>query len=48
MVGTCDNRVILHSFKEMKKEELLKNKYLPSKDLYNKYRNKAKDIIENN
>ena len=48
MVGTCDNRVILHSFKDMKKEELLKNKYLPSKDLYNKYRNKAKDIIENN
>ena len=44
MIGNCDNKVIQHSYKDMKKEELLKNKYLPSNELYNKYVNKAKII----
>ena len=44
LIGNCDNKVIQHSFKEYKKEELLKNKYLPSKELYNKYDKKAKII----
>ena len=47
-VGNCDNEVVQHSFKEYKKEELLKNKYLPSKELYNKYDKKAKIIKEKN
>ena len=48
LVGNCDNKVIQHSFKDLKKEELLKRKYLPSKDLYNKYEKKAKIIREKN
>ena len=48
LIGNCDNKVIQHSFKEYKKEELLKNKYLPSKELYNKYDKKAKIIREKN
>ena len=44
MIGNCDNKVIQHSYKDMKKEELLKNKYLPLNELYNKYANKAKII----
>ena len=47
-VGNCDNEVVQHSFKEYKKEDLLKNKYLPSKELYNKYDKKAKIIKEKN
>ena len=48
LIGNCDNKVIQHSFKEYKKEELLKNKYLPSKELYNKYNKKSKVIREKN
>ena len=48
LIGNCDNKVIQHSFKEYKKEELLKNKYLPSRELYNKYDKKAKIIKEKN
>ena len=46
MIGNCDNKTISHTYKDLKKEELLKNKYLPAKELYNKYRNKAKIIKE--
>ena len=48
MIGNCDNKTISHTYKDLKKEELLKNKYLPAKELYNKYRNKAKIIKEKN
>ena len=48
MIGNCDNKTISHTYKDLKKEELLKNKYLPTKELYNKYRNKAKIIKEKN
>ena len=48
LIGNCDNKVIQHSFKEYKKEELFKNKYLPSRELYNKYDKKAKIIKEKN
>ena len=48
MIGNCDNKIISHTYKDLKKEELLKNKYLPAKELYNKYRNKAKIIKEKN
>ena len=48
MIGNCDHKNISHTYKDLKKEELLKNKYLPTKDLYNKYRNKAKIIKEKN
>ena len=47
-VGNCDNEVVQHSFKEYREEELLKYKYLPSKELYNKYDKKAKIIKEKN
>ena len=43
-----ENKTISHTYKDLKKEELLKNKYLPAKELYNKYRNKAKIIKEKN
>ena len=46
MIGNCDDTKISHSFKEYKKEELFKNNYLPAKELYNKYNNKAKIIKE--
>ena len=48
MIGNCDNNTISHTYKDLKKEELLKNKYLPAKDLYNKYSSKAKLIKEKN
>ena len=48
MIGNCDNKTISHTYKDLKKEELLKNKYLTAKELYNKYRNKAKIIKEKN
>ena len=48
MVGNCDDKKISHTFKEYKKEELLKNQYLPTKELYNKYDRKAKIIKEKN
>ena len=48
MIGNCDHKTISHTYKDLKKEELLKNKYLPAKELYNKYRNKAKIIKEKN
>ena len=44
MIGNCDDKKISHTFKEYKKEELLKNQYLPTKELYNKYDRKAKII----
>ena len=44
MIGNCDDKKISHTFKEYKKEELLKNQYLPAKELYNKYDRKAKII----
>ena len=48
MIGNCDKSNISHTYKDLKKEELLKNKYSPAKELYNKYRNKAKIIKEKN
>ena len=48
MIGNCDNKTISHTYKDLKKEELLKNNYLSAKELYNKYRNKAKIIKEKN
>ena len=48
LIGNCDNKVIPPSFKDFKKEELLKSQYLPSKDLYNKYDKKAKIIKDKN
>ena len=48
MIGKCDNNTISHTYKDLKKEELLQNKYLPAKELYNKYSNKAKLIKEKN
>ena len=48
MIGNCDNKTISHTYKDLKKEELIKNNYLSAKELYNKYRNKAKIIKEKN
>ena len=45
-IGNCDNEVILHTFKDFKKEDLLKNKILSTQELYNKYDRKAKIIKE--
>ena len=48
MVGNCDKKIISHTFKDLKREELFQKKYLPAKELYNKYSDKAKIIKENN
>lgn len=44
-VGNCDDRLILHSYKEYPKSEYFKE-YLPSEDLLNKYIEKA-SVISN-
>lgn len=43
-VGNCDDKLILHSYKDYPKSEVFK-KYLPSEDLLNKYIEKANVIL---
>ena len=45
-IGNCDNKKILHTFKDFKKEDLLKRRILSQQELYNKYDRKAKIIKE--
>ena len=48
LIGTCDKNIVSHTIKDYNKEDLLKNKYLPIRELYNKYEKKAKVIKEKN
>ena len=48
LIGTCDKNIVSHTIKDYNKENLLKNKYLPIRELYNKYEKKAKVIKEKN
>ena len=47
-VGDCDDRLIMHSFKNFPKEGLFQKKYLSSQELIKKYYDKAERIKKEN